>query len=90
MSYTPQINDYVKWHHAGHIDEGWVYFVGEEYITIEVRVKPKTDNLVSMHKKVHVLVLCHNWFWHELEYVKTRSNVSEDTYKSQEHRPIDP
>ena len=37
MSYTPEVDDYVKWRNV----EGWVYFVDKEYLTIEVGVKPK-------------------------------------------------
>ena len=40
-SYFPQVDDYVKWHHNGSVDEGWVYFKGDEYLTIEVSVKDK-------------------------------------------------
>ncbi|OUW81859.1 MAG: hypothetical protein CBD74_07775 [Saprospirales bacterium TMED214] len=69
MTYTPRIDDYVKWNNI----EGWVYFVDDEYITIEIFVKDKPDNLVTMHKKVHCLILCHWHRWHELEYVKSRS-----------------
>ena len=31
MSYVPVVDDYVKWRNV----EGWVYYVGQEYITIE-------------------------------------------------------
>lgn len=69
MNYVPKIDDYVKWRNI----EGWVYFVDNEYITIEVGTKEKTDDLVPMHKKHHILIVCHNWYWDELEYVKSRS-----------------
>jgi len=69
MNYVPKIDDYVKWRNI----EGWVYFVDNEYITIEVGTKEKTDDLVPMHKKNHILIVCHNWYWDELEYVKSRS-----------------
>jgi len=85
MSYTPQVDDYVKWKNT----EGWVYFVDKEYLTIEVGVKPKEDNLVPMHKKHHILIVCHHWDWHELEYVKNRRVVGVDEYKSQRHRDAD-
>ena len=65
----PKINDYVKWRNI----EGWVYFFDNEYITIEVGTKDKPDDLVPMHKKNHILIVCHNWYWDELEYVKSRS-----------------
>ena len=40
MSYVPQLDDYVKWRNL----EGWVYFKCDEYITIEIGVKDKTDD----------------------------------------------
>ena len=58
-SYSPQVDDYVKWHHNGSVDEGWVYFKGDEYLTIEVSVKdkPKCEyTKEEKHKKVHCLV----------------------------------
>ena len=88
MSYIPRVHDYVKWNHNGHTDEGWVYFVGEEYLTIEVSVKDKPDELVNMHKKIHCLVVCHQWCWNELEYVKNRRE-EDDSYKAQEYRYAD-
>lgn len=97
MTYTPKINDYVKWHHNGHIDEGWVYFVCDQSISIEVGTKPKCEQNVKdspLHKKTHILVVCQRWYWHELEYVKSRNSIHDEnltkTYKSQEYRPIDP
>ena len=90
-SYSPRVDDYVRWEHNGHIDEGWVYFVGEEYLTIEVSVKDKPDELVNMHKKVHCLVVCHHWYWKELQYIKNRRDpIDIDSYKSQEGRYQDP
>lgn len=71
-SYSPRVDDYVKWHQNNLIDEGWVYFVGDEYLTIEVSVKDKPDELVNMHKKVHCLVVCYKWDWSELEYITNR------------------
>ena len=93
MSYTPQIDDYVKWDHAGHVDQGWVYFKCDDYITIEVRVKDKCDQNIRdcpIHKKTHVLLVCYAQFWSELEYVKNRRNINIDEYKSQEGRYLDP
>jgi|TARA_B100001059_G_scaffold212806_1_gene228142 hypothetical protein len=78
-SYKPQINDYVVWKRkTGDIDEGWVYFVDDSYITIEVGVKDipyceYTKN--SLHCKQHTLVLCHNWYWHELQFLRKRKSV---------------
>ena len=92
MSYHPKVDDYVKWTNSlGHVTEGWVYFVHPSYITIEVGVKDKPDNLVHFHKKTHCCVLCFSQNWNELEYIKNRRNdeklVSE--YKSQQYRDAD-
>lgn len=84
MSYTPRVDDYVKWRGT----EGWVYFVDREYLTIEVGVKPKEDDLVPMHKKHHILIVCYYWDWHQLEYIKNRRGDI-DTYKSQVGRYLD-
>ena len=73
--YAPKLHDYVIWHHNKTTEEGWVYFAGDEYICIEVGVKEKPIcDLTSHHKhrKNHTLIVCQNWYWHELEYVKHR------------------
>jgi len=89
MSYVPQVDDYVIWTDSlGKVIKGWVYFFDKQYITIEIGVKDKQDELVHFHKKTHVLVLCYNRDWHQLEYVKSRSN-KEDEYKSQPYRDSD-
>ena len=97
MPYTPKLDDYVKWTDSlGKVVEGWVYFVDQSYITIEIGVKDKppceyTKN--EKHKKVHCLVLCFPENWHELEYVKNRREKEEDDdvypYKSQPYRDAD-
>ena len=93
MTYKPRLDDYVKWNRSsGSTDEGWVYFVSDEYISIEVLAKCKTDENVKdcpLHKKIHVLIVCQKWYWDELEYVGNRRG-EDDTYKSQEHRYQDP
>lgn len=93
MTYKPRLDDYVKWNRStGSIDEGWVYFVSDEYISIEVLAKCKDQDdlkFCQMHKKIHVLIVCQNWYWDELEYVTNRRG-EDDTYKSQEHRYQDP
>ena len=83
-SYSPKVDDYVKWKN----DEGWVYFMCPDYLTIEVRVKDKCEQNIKdcpLHKKTHILVVCYSFQWTELEYVKNRR----DTYKSQEYRYAD-
>lgn len=76
MPYTPKVNDYVIWkkEYGGDV-EGWVYFMCNDYITIEVGVKDKCDENYRdcpIHKKTHILVLCYTQFWHQLEYVTKR------------------
>jgi len=85
--YKPQVDDYVKWRHL----EGWVYFVDHEYFTIEIGVKNKSEESYRdspLHRKHHCLVVCHNYYWNEVEYISNRRN-DEDTYKSQEGRYLD-
>ena len=72
--YEPKVNDYVKW--KNHI-EGWVYFKGKEYITIEMGVKPKDDEnyeACSIHRNDRLLVLCYKQQWKELTYVGHRAD----------------
>ena len=86
MPYTPQIDDYVIWERStGHIDKGWVYFVDNDYITIETGVKDKPNceyTRHEKHKKIHILVVCHNCYWDQLKYVKRRRT---DDVVAQEH-----
>jgi hypothetical protein len=76
--YIPKIHDYVIWTRStGLIDQGWVYFVDEEYITIETGVKDKPIceyTVLEKHKKIHILVVCHKIYWNQLEYLKERSS----------------
>ena len=83
MSYVPKLNDYVRWKQSHFVDEGWVYFKCDDYITIEIGTKDKPDELVNIHKKTHILVICQSQYWNELEYVKNRRDEN-DMYKSQE------
>ena len=95
MSYVPKLNDYVRWKNIHTDIEGWIYFVDNEYITIEISVKDKCEENIKdcpIHKKTHCCVLCYPQYWHELEYIKSRASRCniEDCYKSQEHRYSDP
>ncbi len=79
MKYDPRVNDYVKWNNGKGV-EGWVYFKGKEYITIEVNVRPKDcENLQAccLHANERLLVLCYINQWKELEYVRSRESVYE-------------
>jgi hypothetical protein len=78
MSYIPEINDYVKW--KSHI-EGWVYFKSNKYITIEINVKPKTEEnyeACSIHRNDRLMVLCYHNQWDQLIYVKSRKSIYEE------------
>lgn len=68
MPYSPQIDDYVRWRNV----EGWVYFICDDYMTIEIGVKPKSDDLVKRHKNWHCCVLCYVHEWKNVEYQYSR------------------
>lgn len=92
-SYTPQIDDYVRWVRGnGFVTEGWVYFVDEKYITIETGVKDKPNceyTREEKHKKIHILVVCHDCFWKELEYIKhRRTNEPSRDQTSDPHKDV--
>ena len=73
--YVPKLHDYVIWHHNKMSHEGWVYYAGDEHISIEIGVKEKPIcDLTAHHKhrKNHTLIVCQKWYWDELEYVKCR------------------
>ena len=78
--YVPKLHDYVIWNHKTAPCEGWVYFADEDHISIEIAVKDKPHCDITNHKhcKVHTLVVCQNWNWHQLEYVKSRRNFHDD------------
>ena len=76
--YEPKVNDYVRWTKGV---EGWVYFKGDEYITIEVNVRPKNcENYQAccLHRNDRLLVLCYVSQWKDLKYVKSRESVYEE------------
>ena len=82
--YMPQVNDYVVWDKGEYgIDEGWVYFICDEYITIETSVKPKPKCQYSVnerHKFIHTLLLCYSHNWKELKYIKSREFADPQHY----------
>lgn len=72
--YSPRLNDYVKWKKG---IEGWVYFVDQQYITIETNVKPKDQEDLRhspLHRNKRLLVLCYKEQWSELKQVGYREN----------------
>ena len=81
MSYEPQVNDYVVWSKGV---EGWVYFKDKEYSTIEYIVRPKDEvNLecCPIHRNERLLVICYHSQWKELQYIKSRQSIYEETEK---------
>ena len=85
--YKPKVNDYVIWDRGEYgIDEGWVYFYDDEYITIETGVKPKPKDEYEKnprHRMIHTLLLCNNQFWHQLKYVRSRTPLEQIEHYSQ-------
>ena len=74
-TYTPELNDYVIWDKGKFSVEGWVYFVDQEYITIEVGVKPKHPESyqdMPLHQNNRLLVVCYVQSWNQLKYVTKR------------------
>ena len=76
--YKPVLNDYVIW--KGRNVEGWVYYVDNEneYLTIEIAVTDKLPYQLdagTYHRKNHVLIICQRYYWHELEFIKSRSHI---------------
>ena len=94
MTYTPKVNDYVKWTTAlGMVHEGWVYFVASpsepkrgwktqsRYITIEIGTKPRPqcDLSTFLHKNIHVCLCCYEQNWNELEYIRRRVSKADNS-----------
>ena len=73
MKYIPQVDDYVKWKEH----EGWVYFKCDHSISIELGVKDVVCNKGTCHRKNHILLVCQNFQWNELEYVTTRRDKND-------------
>ena len=79
MTYEPNVNDYVVWSKGV---EGWVYFKDKEYITIEYVVRPKDEvNLecCPIHRNERLLVICYQSQWKELQYIRSRQSIYEET-----------
>ena len=74
MKYEPKLDDYVSWRNV----EGWVYYIDDEHLTIEIGVRPKEDDLVPMHRKHHCLIVVQKFQYDELVCVNSRrySNAS--------------
>ena len=95
MAYIPQVNDYVIWNQGKYgIDQGWVYFVAphtepkrgfpetQRYITIETGIRRKPEcqyEKNNPHKHIHILVVCYEPQWGELQFVKRRKSKNDDS-----------
>ena len=77
--YEPKVNDYVLWKQNVGVDiEGWIYFKDNDYLTIEINVKPKhEEDLVhsGFHRNERTLILCYRQSWKDLKYIKSRKSV---------------
>ena len=76
--YKPALDDYVIWKRKN--VEGWVYYCdsGGDYVSIEIAVRDKSATALAdgtYHRKDHILIVCQSYYWHELEFVKSRSNT---------------
>ena len=88
--YVPKLHDYVIWRNGKITHEGWIYYKGDEYISIELGVtdKPHCDITTHRHKKNHILLVCPNWEWHNLEYVTQREDFYDETPRNRTHNNI--
>ena len=85
MSYTPKLNDYVKWNKGKFSVEGWIYFMDSDYLTIEIGTKDKHCDDVEhcpIHSKYHTLVVCYPESWNQLTYVKSRECVYDEKQRN--------
>ena len=70
------------------VEERKGFRTNPRYITIETNVKPKpkcqyTNNTSVRHKMIHTLLLCHNHYWQDLQYVKSRTPHEQIEHYSQ-------
>lgn len=79
--YEPKVHDYVMWRKNNMTHQGWVYYKGEEHISIELGVNEKPLSSYAknqIHKKNHILIVCPRWEWDNLEYVTQRDGYHDD------------
>ena len=59
-------------------------------VSIRVKDMPEEQARTSLHKKIHVLLCCYHFQWHQLEYIKNRrDSIDVQMYHSQEGRYAD-
>jgi len=82
--YSPKLHDYVIYRTGNMKHEGWVYYAGEEHISIELGVKDKPQcqyTKEEKHKKTHILLVCPSWDWGKLEYVTSRKDYHDESHR---------
>jgi len=89
--YSPKLHDYVVYRTKNGTHEGWVYYAGDEHITIELGVKDKPHCEYTKevkHKKIHVLLVCPVWDWDKLEYVTSRKDYHDESFRDRTQHTI--
>ena len=82
--YSPKLHDYVIYRTGNMKHEGWVYYAGEEHISIELGVKDKPQcqyTKEEKHKKTHILLVCPSWDWDKLQYVTSRKDYHDESHR---------
>lgn len=70
-TYIPKVDDYVKYDDL----EGWIYFIDEEYFTLEIMTREKSlesYNDSKFHRNYRCLVLVYREDWKDLIFIKNR------------------
>lgn len=82
--YTPKLHDYVRYHSAHRVHEGWVYYADHETISIELGVTEKPHcpcTITELHKKNHILLVVPHWKWDRLEYITCREGFHDESIR---------
>ncbi len=77
MTYTPRVNDRVKWRD----DEGWVYCITDQYFTLEVSTKPMSQETAqhTKHRQHHCLLVVPINQYNNVQYLGHRQSQYDDT-----------
>ena len=74
--YVPKLHDYVILASSKDHRRGGSILLGMN--TSLLKLVSKRNQSVTdthhKHRKNHTLIVCQNWYWHELEYVKSRKD----------------
>ena len=69
--YVPKLDDYVEIDHM----KGWVYCVLDEYFTLEIMVRKKSQESYQdsdIHRNDRCLVVVYREDWNRVKYLKSR------------------